>query len=71
MEMKMKVQCQVEMEARFLVEFQLTVKWRFLTCHKQTKEVTLAGDIPVEVIPAFTLMEGILHFIPVSTQDRQ
>jgi hypothetical protein len=64
---KMKLQIRVKKEARFLVEFQSTMKWRFLTCRRQTKEVTLAEDIPTEVIPAFTLMEGILGFTPVYT----
>jgi hypothetical protein len=70
-EVKMKVQGQLKMETRFLVELQSTMRWRYLTCHSQTKEVTLAGDIPAEGIPAFIPIEGILDFTPVSTQDRR
>lgn len=56
----MKIQCLVEMEARFPVEFQSTMKWRCLTCHGHNTEVTLAKDTPVE---------GILDFTQVFTQD--
>jgi hypothetical protein len=65
------------MVEEFQVELLLTRRSKYSTCLSQTKEVTLAEDIQVEVIPeedtpaevilAFTRMQGTLDITLEST----